>query len=50
MEILDSIWGADDNYAKADSVRQCWKKSRTLSPTAETKLDHKLGYTTKQQC
>jgi len=43
MEILDSIWDADDNYTKADSIRQCWKKSGALSPTAKADMNNEIG-------
>ena len=43
IEILDSIWGADDNFAKTDSIRQSWNKSGTLSPTSEADMNNEIG-------
>jgi hypothetical protein len=40
---LISIWDSDDNYAKADSIQWCWRKSGILSPTVETDMNNDIG-------
>jgi hypothetical protein len=43
MQILHGIWSCDDNYAKVDGIKRCWRKADILPISWNQQINNEIG-------